>query len=109
MDKQKILASLLALLLLAGGAYFFLDRGYGEVGPQGYAYSKALFMACNQKDKDRLAKISEMVNSDLEQGAVSAQESEWLLGIVKLGLEENWKQASQEVRQLMNDQIRLAE
>ena len=109
MDKSKLIVGCFFLLLLAVGIYFGLNQGYGEMGARGYSYSKAMYMACNQKDKEKLAEISAMIDKDLEQGVLSSQESVWLYDIIALGMEENWKQASSEVRQLMDEQIQYVD
>ena len=105
MNRQQIIASLLLISVAAAGVYFWLGRGYGELSQQGYAYSKALFLACNQKDTEKLEQISEMIEQDAESGALQLEEVKWLQSIIQLGLSSSWTEANRQVRKLMNDQV----
>lgn len=96
-------AGLVALVLVAG--YLWINRPYGEVSERSYEYATALFSACNQKDTARLHKISEMLRQSIDADEISQQEASWLQAIIDLGLSGSWAAASQEVRELMEDQL----
>ncbi len=105
MNRQQIIAIFILVSVAAAGIYFWLGRGYGELSLQGYAYSKALFLACNQKDSEKLEQISEMIEQDAASGQLQSQEVKWLQSIIELGLNESWTEANRRVRKLMNDQV----
>lgn len=79
--------------------------GYGEVHPQAYQYSKALYSICNRQDAARLDRIVSGVQRDLAGGQLSEQEAEWLMDIVNKAQHGDWKRASQAARRIMVDQI----
>ncbi len=96
------------VLILAASAFWYLNRGYGQTTQQGYAYSIALFTACNQQDESKLQKIASMIESDLDEGKIAQPEARWLNSIINKGLRGNWSAANRDVRKLMKDQVRPA-
>lgn len=104
--NSKVLGGIVVALLCVAGAFWYFNTGYGETTEQGYAYSLALFSACNQKDKDRLREISASIAEDLEAGTIGSQESGWLNAIIDKGLNDQWESANKSVRQIMEDQVR---
>ena len=103
--RTKLYVAILTTLLVVGGLYWYLQLGYGETSQQGYAYSMALFSACNQRDPERLQLISDLIEQDRAAGNVNADEARWLQGIIRRGLSGDWQAANREVRRLMNDQV----
>ena len=97
----------LATLIVAAGWYWF-QRGYGQVSELGYQYATAMFSACNQQDEARLQRIAAMVEQSTAAGELPQQEAAWLRQIIDMGLAGHWEDASEEVRQLMEDQLTIS-
>lgn len=94
-----VLVSLTGAVLTVG---FWLNSGYGEVSPKAYQYSKALYSACLNKNKDHLSKIEAMV-SDSEE--LPARERRWLSEIIERAHRDDWDSASKEARRILEDQV----
>ena len=108
MGKQgKIVWGCLAMVMVLCLGWYW-NRGYGDTSAQGYAYSKALFSACNQHDLKRLRQIESMIQEDLEAEKIGEREASWLRAIIDKAEREDWQGANRDVRQLMNDQVRPA-
>lgn len=106
-DRGKFWWAAASLAAIAAAAGLWLSsRGYGEVSPQGYQYAVALYRACNQRDEAGLARISDMISAALDKNEIRPAEARWLGGIIEKGLSDNWDEASRDVRQLMEDQVR---
>lgn len=95
----RLVALLVLTLLPLNGC------GYPEVTPKTYELSKALYSVCNQKSEERLEAVQKLIQSSLEQNEINESEADWLNGIIAQAQEGNWETATQEVRQLMEDQI----
>lgn len=96
-----------AMLASIAVAFFALsDRGYGEISPTGYQYATALYAACNQKDSEKLNKLSALIDRSQVNEEISAEEGEWLFAIIEQGHGGQWESAADEVRQLMRDQVK---
>lgn len=89
-------------------AFAWMSRGYGEISEQGYAIGKALFSACNRRDEESVDKISQLVEQSLDDGSLSENEANWLANIVSLAKQQQWDRAQSEVRELLEDQITVA-
>lgn len=94
-----------AVLVVAGIGYLLSRGGYGEMSPTGYQYATALYSACNQKDRDKLDLLAEMIDQSKDQQKIGEAETEWLIAIIEQGKRRQWDEAAQEVRQLMLDQV----
>ncbi len=95
----RLVALLVLMLLPLNGC------GYPEVSPKTYELSKALYSVCNQKSEERLQTVQKLIQSSLEQKEINDSEADWLNGIIAQAQEGNWATATQEVRQMMEDQI----
>ena len=100
--NQSICLGLVALVgvLLAIGLWS--NQGYGKVSPETYQYSKALYSACLNKNKEHLSKIETLLSSNEN---VPQNEREWLDAIVAQAHSDDWVAASQDARRMMEDQI----
>lgn len=103
LNQRNWLIGVSAIVMVAA-IVWLLSRGYGKTSAEGYRYATALFSACNQQDKARLRKISELISSANEAGELEPDESRWLQDIVDRGLAGDWDSASRNVRRLMEAQ-----
>ena len=101
--NQSVWLGLVAVagILLAIGLW--LNRGYGEVSPETYQYSKALYSACLNKNKEHLDKIENLLSTSED---VPKNEREWLEAIVAQAQSDDWVSASKDARRMMEDQIK---
>lgn len=106
-SNTKVIVSVTSLLLVVC-VCFYLSTGYGKVSSQGYAYSMALFSACNQKDEAKLQQIAVMIKDDLEAGKIDEPESRWLTAIIDDGLNGRWGKANEALRELMDAQVQYS-
>lgn len=99
--------SLLLGLVAAGGILLAVslawNRGYGEVSPETYQYSKALYSACLNRNKEHLEKIETLLSTSQD---VPQNEREWLEAIVAQAQSDDWVSASKDARRMMEDQIK---
>lgn len=96
----------LGLVVVAGvllSIGLWLNRGYGEVSPETYQYSKALYSACLNKSKDHLSKIETLLSTSEN---VPEGEREWLEAIVAQAQSDDWVSASRNARRMMEDQVK---
>ena len=106
MTNRNALLSVLAFIAVAAVAVLvWLNQGYGEVSPQTYQYSKALYSACQAKNESHLQKIQEMLQSSPED-ALSDTERGWLEAILSQALEGQWEGAARKARRMMEDQVK---
>ena len=105
MSGGKQMAAVLGTgVLLVALLAWFLTRGYGEVCPQTYEFSKALYSACQTKDPLRLSKVEELLNGD--QGSqLPPHERRWLEGILERAQAGDWDSATRDSRRMMEDQV----
>ncbi len=108
MDNRKVLIAISLLVVIASGLYWLLNRGYGEVGDQGYKIATALFSVCSRQDAQRLATVEKLIAQSKDEGSLQPNEAKWLSGIVESAKSGRWEQAASSVRELMDDQIRPA-
>ena len=93
---------LLALLLIMAAGC----RRYGDVSTTTYEYAQALYGACSQQDAARLEKAEQFINDALAGGDISEAEHGYLMDIVELAQDEQWDEAAQDARQLMQEQAK---
>ena len=96
--------SCLVILLLFGG-YFWLNRGYGEVSPDTYQFSKALYSACLKKSDEHLTKIEELLDES-DETSLPSNERIWLDEITKLAQNGDWESAARKAKRMMEDQVK---
>ncbi|MDA7905436.1 hypothetical protein N9B60_01600 [Mariniblastus sp.] len=96
--------SCLVILLLFGG-YFWLNRGYGEVSPDTYQFSKALYSACLKKSDEHLAKIEELLDES-DESSLPSNERIWLTQITQLAQSGDWESAARKAKRMMEDQVK---
>jgi len=90
---------LISVILLSGCSY-------GEVSGNTYEYAKALYSICNRHDAEGLEKASLQIAAAKSEGEITEQEAKWLQDIIADARNEQWEDAMQECRQMMEDQIR---
>ena len=95
--KTGFALTMLAMVSLSG-------CGYPEVSPKTYEISKTLYSVCNQKSKERLAVVEEMIQSSLEKEEISESEAGWLNEIITKAQNKEWESAMLESRRIMEDQ-----
>ena len=104
---SKIQSLLLGLVVVVGiylVASLWLNRGYGEVSPETYQYSKALYSACLNQNKEHVEKIEALLSASED---VPENERQWLEGIVAQANSDDWASASKDARRMMEDQIKF--
>ena len=82
-----------------------LGCGYGELSPRSYDYAQALYSICNRRDESRLDQFAGLVDDDLRQGKISAQEADWLNDVVAQARDGQWQEANVAARQMLEDQV----
>lgn len=104
---SKIQSLLLGLVVVVGiylVASLWLNRGYGEVSPETYQYSKALYSACLNQNKEHVEKIEALLSASED---VPENERQWLEAIVAQANSDDWASASKDARRMMEDQIKF--
>ena len=101
--RKIIVTATIVVALVAG--YLWIDFGYGEVSPQTYQFSKALYSACQNKNEQHLAKVSELLESE-EGTELPDEERQWLMNILKRAQAGDWEAAAKQARQMMEDQVK---
>lgn len=91
-----VAGSLLAIVVWA-------NQGYGEVSPDTYEYSKALYSACLNKNKEHLSKVEALLASSEN---IPEDEREWLESIVARAQSDQWESASRDARRMLEDQVK---
>lgn len=91
---------LTAMFVIATGC------GYGEVGPQAYEYSKALYSITNRQAEDKLEDVAAQIAHAAEQGELSGAEADVLQAIIDKAADGNWKAANRDTRALMEAQVK---
>jgi len=105
--SKKPLTGLVAFLLVGIifiGGYWWLNRGYGEVSPMTYEYSKALYGACLSKSEERLTMVEELLAKD-DGESLSTKERDWIDAIVTRARNGKWEAAAQQAKRIMEDQV----
>jgi len=101
--NQSLMLGLVAVVGIVLAVGLWLNRGYGEVSPQTYQYSKALYSACLNKNKEHLSKIEVLLSASED---VPEAEREWLEAIVAQAQNDDWVSASKDARRMMEDQVK---
>lgn len=83
--------------------------GYGEVSPAAYEHAKALYSITNRKATDQLPRTREAIEAAQKAGDLPSHEAKWLTAIVDQAASGDWKQANQNCRTMMEDQVRAAD
>ena len=103
-SKPWIYGIMVALCLLLG--YLWLSNRPATLTSEGSQFATALFSAVNQKSEPRLAEISELLDSALEEGSLTPEEAKQLHAIIDQAQSGDWDQALRRVRKLMLHQNR---
>ena len=98
--KYPLLTGMLTICLLPGCG------SYGEISPQAYQYSQALYSICNRCDEAKLARLVDQLAIAREKQELTGTEAAWLNDIVATAKAGEWPAATLAARQLMEDQIR---
>ena len=101
--QSSVLLGFVAVVSIGLALSFWLNRGYGEVSPETYEYSKALYSACLNKNKEHLDKVEALLVSSEN---VPQNERNWLESIIERARGEHWKSASNDARRMMEDQVK---
>ena len=88
-NRNVLLGSTLVVLLVLVVGYWSLNRGYGEVSPVTYEFSKALYSACLKKSDEHLGKIEDMLD-DAGEEAPPMKERKWLKQIIDRARKGQW-------------------
>ncbi len=102
-NKPIILFSVLTLVLVGG--YLWMNRGYGEVTPKTYQFSKAIYSACLKKSDEHLAKVRTLLLAS-DKFSIPTHERVWLEQITDLAQRGNWESAANKARRMMEDQVK---
>ena len=60
--RSLIFVLLSGMLLVLVGGYLWVNRGYGELSPDTYQFSKALYSACLKKSDEHLDMVDKLLN-----------------------------------------------
>jgi len=97
--SKTLVAAAVCLSLSCSGC------GYPEVSPKTYELAKALYSATNLEQLERLDVVEEMVGHAMERQEITSREADYLVNIINRAREGDWKQAQQQARRLMVDQV----
>ncbi|MCP4097671.1 MAG: hypothetical protein GY748_15670 [Planctomycetaceae bacterium] len=92
------------LLVLVGG-YLWANRGYGEVSPDTYQFSKALYSACLKKSDEHLDMVDKLLDES-DDLSLPSNERIWIEKIIKLARSGDWKSAAKKAKRMMEDQVK---
>ncbi|KLU07426.1 putative transmembrane protein [Rhodopirellula islandica] len=92
-------------VVVLGLLLFFYPREKVELNDQGYDASVALYRICNQKDGTSLQKVADQIVQWRSDGTLSEQSHSSLQRVIELASAGDWRQASRECRQMMEDQV----
>lgn len=101
---QGFIVLVLVLLLLVGAGWW-MNRGYGEVSPMTYEFSKALYSACLTKSNEHLTKVKKMLD-EADENSIPSSERRWIEKIIESALRGQWQTAAQKAKRMMEDQVR---
>lgn len=91
--------SILLLIALIGCS------DYQGISPTAYQYAKALYNVTNRKRSDKLDEVNDLITSSKREGTITAQEADWLLGVIDNARDGDWETAQKTARQMMHDQV----
>ena len=98
----------LAAFVLGGlmliGIVGWMNRGYGEISPVAYEYSKALYSACLNKSELHLSKVEQSLGNSNDE-SLTSNERIWLEAIFDEARDGNWQAAAKKARRMMEDQV----
>ncbi|QEG23744.1 hypothetical protein [Mariniblastus fucicola] len=111
MSIGKLASVVLGVVMIAVLVFLFSPRGYGEVSPDAYEVSKALYGACLAESDERLEAIDVRLSagSDVDPEsslAVSETERRWLESMISTARNGDWKSAARSARRMMEDQVK---
>lgn len=90
-------------MLLAG--FWWFNRGYGEVSPLAYEYSKALYSACLNKNEEQLGKVESLLAGGSTE-TLPSNERQWIDAIIEEARNGKWQSAARKSRRIMEDQVK---
>lgn len=95
------------LLLLAATVFFVQGCGqYDTVNATTYEHAKALYSACNRRDRQRLEVCANMIAEAAANDELSSTEKSYLTDIIEAARNDQWDESLAMSRQLMVDQLR---
>ncbi len=106
MNRKRVwlTAAILVPVILLVAGYSWINRGYGEVSPQAYQFSKAVYSACLNQNDEHLDKIANLMGGD-EGAELSDTERRWLADMIARAESGDWKSAARKARRMMEDQV----
>jgi hypothetical protein len=91
--------------VLAGGAYWWINSGYGEVSRTGFEFAMSLMSVCNRQDKVRLETVISKIEESANHQKLPKKDAETLLKIASWANNGNWSKASASIRRLLDAQV----
>lgn len=104
MNKSTFLTTLVLAGFLLVLGFWWLNRGYGEVSPMTYEYSKALYSACLNRNEEHLGKVEGLLATNEAEG-LPANERKWIDAIIAEARDGQWETAATKARRMMEDQV----
>ena len=93
------------LLLCASLCVWMGCSDYQGISPTAYQYAKALYGVTNRKRSEKLNEVNNLITSSEQEGTITSEEADWLLGVIDDARQGNWETAQQTARQMMRDQV----
>ena len=78
---------------------------YQGISPTAYQYAKALYGVTNRKRSEKLNEVNNLITSSEQEGTITSEEADWLLGVIDDARQGNWETAQQTARKMMRDQV----
>lgn len=105
-NRGSLIFILFSVMLLAlAGGYMWVNRGYGEVSPETYQFSKALYSACLKKSDEHLDMVDKLLDES-DDSSIPSNERIWIEKIIKLARSGNWDSAAKKAKRMMEDQVK---
>ena len=98
-----VLIPTMLLVLVAG--YLWVNRGYGEVSPETYQFSKALYSACLKKSDEHLDMVDKLLDES-DDLLLPSNERIWIEKIINLARSGDWESAAKKAKRMMEDQVK---
>ena len=88
--------------------FWLRSGGYGEVSPQTYQFSKALYSACQSKSEERLNRIEALLDEadESDETRLPPRERKWIEAIIRRARNGNWESATKQAHRMMSDQVK---